>query len=227
MQWLRDRWIWVLLPYMVVVLYIDFIWSPDAVQLGSTERIFYFHMGSATVTMIAYTITAIASALYLIKRRRIYDIWAAASAEIGTAFTTMVLVTGTLWGKVAWGVWWTWDPRLTSTVILWVLFGGYLLLREWSDNPERRGVYSAILALIAFVDVPIDYMTIRWWNSIHPVVITTQGIQMAPKMIVAMFVSMAAAILIFIAWMSIRLRLLSVQADLTELKTRVREQLEG
>lgn len=227
MAWVRRHWVWLLLPYTILVFYVDFVWSPDDVRLGSSQRIFYFHMGSATVVAIAFTITAVASALYLLRRRPVYDRWAAASAELGTVFTTMVLVTGILWGRVAWGIWWTWDPRLTSTVILWVLFAAYLLLREWSDNPERRAVYSAVLALVAFADVPIDYMAVRWWNSIHPVVITAQGINMAPRMIVAMFLSMGAAIGIFAVWMAIRLRLLRAQETLAELKDEVRQRLQA
>ncbi|CAB1128983.1 putative Cytochrome c-type biogenesis protein CcmC, heme lyase for CcmE [Candidatus Hydrogenisulfobacillus filiaventi] len=214
----RDRWVWLLLPFMWLVLYVDFIWSPDDVTLGPTVRIFYFHMGSATVAGLAFTVTAVASALYLWRRRPVYDRWAAASAEIGTVFTAIVLASGILWGKAAWGIWWTWDPRLTSTVILWVLFGGYLLLREWSDNPERRARYSAVLALAAYVDVPIDYMTIRWWHSIHPVVITARGINMAPPMIAAMFLSMAALIGVYIVWMIIRLRLARAEALLNRIK---------
>jgi heme exporter protein C len=227
MAWLRRRWHWAVLPYTILTLYVDFLWSPDDVQLGPSQRIFYFHMGAATVVLVAFTVTAVASALYLIRRRPQYDRWAAASAEIGAVFTAMVLVTGVLWGRVAWGIWWTWDPRLTSTVILWVLFVAYLLLREWTDDPERRGVYSAVLALVAFVDVPVDYMAVRWWNSIHPVVITSQGIAMAPRMVVAMFMSMGAALYIYAIWMSIRLRLLRAQEALAVVQDVVRRRLEA
>lgn len=223
----RDRWVWPLLPVMIAALYLNFIWSPDDIQLGASQRIFYFHMGSATVAGIAFTVTFVASIGYLIKRRLEWDRWAAASAEIGTVFTSMVLISGILWGRAAWGVWWTWDPRLTSTVILWVLFAGYMLLREWTDHPDRRAVYAAVLAIIAFFDVPIDYMAIRWWNSIHPVVITAQGIAMSPRMIVAMFGSMIAFLYLFVVWMAMRLRLLRAEAGVAELKNHVRMRMEG
>ncbi|MCY0863777.1 MAG: cytochrome c biogenesis protein CcsA [Sulfobacillus sp.] len=214
----QDVWVWVLLPVMLAALYLNFVWSPDDAVLGPSQRIFYFHMGSATVAGIAFTITLVASIGYLVTRKPVYDVWAAASAEIGTIFTTMLLISGILWGRAAWGIWWTWDPRLTSTVILWVLFLAYLLIREWSDNRERRARYSAILAIIAYIDVPIDYMTIRWWHSIHPVVITSQGIQMAPRMIVAMFGSMIALSLVYIAWMAIRMRLMRAERGIEDLK---------
>lgn len=223
----RDWWIWPFLPLMWLALYLDFLWSPDDVQLGPSQRIFYFHMGAATVVLVAYTITLVASIGYLISRRLAWDRWAASSAEIGTVFTAMVLISGILWGRAAWGVWWTWDPRLTTTVILWVVFAGYLLLREWSDNPQRRALYSAVLAILAYVDVPVDYMAVRWWNSIHPVVITNQGVNMAPQMVVAMVVSMVAMLYLFGIWMAIRLRLMRAEAGVNELKNRWRTQLEG
>lgn len=223
----RDWWMWPFLPVMWVALYLDFLWSPDDALLGPSQRIFYFHMGAATVVLVAYTITLVASIGYLVTRRLAWDRWAASAAEIGTVFTAMVLITGILWGRAAWGVWWTWDPRLTTTVILWVLFAGYLLLREWSDNPQRRALYSAVLAILAYVDVPIDYMAVRWWNSIHPVVITSQGVNMAPSMVVAMVVSIVALLYLFGIWMAIRLRLMRAEAGVNELKNRWRTQLEG
>ncbi len=216
MKWLgeTDRWVWGLAPLMLFALYMDFLGSPDDVTLGASQRIFYFHMGAASVVLVAFTVTALASAGYLLTRQMRWDIWAAASAEIGTVFTAMVLLSGTLWGRVAWGIWWTWDPRLTSTLILWLIFAGYILLREGSDNPEKRAAYSAVLALVAYVDVPIDYMTIRWWHSIHPVVITAHGINMAPSMVAAMCVSMAAMLGLFAVWMVVRMRLLRASSML-------------
>lgn len=219
----KDWWAWPLLPVMVFALYLNFIWSPDDRVLGPSERIFYFHMGSATVMPIAYTVTLVASIGYLVTKKRGFDIWAAASAEIGTVFCAMVLISGTIWGRAVWGTWWTWDPTLTSTLILWVLFAGYMLLREWSDNPDRRATYSAVLAIVAFIDVPIDYMAVRWWNSIHPVVITAKGVNMAPRMVDAMLVSMVALLYLFVVWMAIRLRLLRAEYAVDDLKSRARQ----
>ena len=226
MDRIKDRWMWLVLPVMVVALYWDFIVSPDDRILGPSERIFYFHMGAATVAAAAFTITAIASAGYLMTHKPGWDIWAAAAAEIGTIFTTMLLISGVLWGRAAWGVWWTWDPRLTATAILWILFLGYLLIREWSEGRERRARYSAVLAIIAYIDVPIDYMTIRWWKSIHPVVLTSHGINMAPSMAVAMLISIAALSLVFIAWMAIRMRLMRAELNVQDLKNAIRAQIE-
>lgn len=218
----HDAWYWMLLPIMLLALYMDFIWTPDDRVLGASQRIFYFHMGAALVVAVAFSVTAAASAGYLLTRNLAWDVWAAASAEIGTVFTSMVMLSGTLWGRAAWGVWWTWDPRLTATLILWVLFAGYLLLRESSDNPARRAAYSAVLALVAFADVPVDYMAIRWWHSIHPVVITAHGVNMAPRMADAMVVSMIALAGLFLVWMVIRIRLLHAEMGIAAVKNAVR-----
>jgi heme exporter protein C len=209
--WQEDRWVWGMLPLMLFALYMDFLGSPDDRTLGASQRIFYFHMGAAAVVPVAVTISAAASAGYMFTRNWHWDIWAAASAEIGTVFTSMVLLSGTLWGRAAWGIWWTWDPRLTSTLILWMLFAGYLLLRESTDNIARQATYSAVLAIVAYIDVPVDYMAIRWWHSIHPVVITVHGMNMAPSMAEAMGVSIAAMLFLFGAWLVVRIRLLRAE----------------
>ncbi|MDA8205171.1 MAG: cytochrome c biogenesis protein CcsA [Thermaerobacter sp.] len=219
------RWWWVLLPGMIGVLYLDLLGSPDDALLGSSQRIFYVHMGAATVVAVAFTVTAAASVGYLVTGRLAWDRWAAASAEVGTLFTTMVLITGILWGRVAWGVWWTWDPRLTSTLILWVLFMGYLVMRDSAVTVERRARMSAVLALLCYLDVPLDYLTIRWWKSIHPVVITEHGINMARSMIVAMVASMVAMLFLYGAWVKLRVRLLAVEQEIEEKKAEVRIKL--
>jgi heme exporter protein C len=222
----RERWLWPMLPLFVVALYLNFLGTPDAKQLLSSERIFYFHMGSASAAGIAFLVAFIASIAYLRTRRRRWDAIAAASTEIGVILTTMVLVSGILWGKVAWGVWWTWDPRLTATVVMWVMFVAYLLLREWTDDPERRASYAAVLDIVAFFIVPLNYVGVRWLNTIHPFVITTSGIALPPSMQVAMFVSMAAFMYLYVAWMVVRVRLLEVESGLDALKDRLRTKLD-
>jgi heme exporter protein C len=219
-------WLWPMIPLWLAALYFNFIASPDDVTLLSSVRIFYFHMGSAVAMTVAYTITFVASILYLVKKRAVYDRWAVASAEVGTVLTAMVIISGTIWGRAAWGVWWTWDPKITSTVILWVLFVAYFLLREWTDSPEHRRTYSAVLAIVAFVDLPIVYMASRWWHSIHPVVITAQGFNMAPSMLPPMFISMVAFLYLMAAWLWIRLRQAEAEETLEAVKDRIRARLD-
>lgn len=222
------RWTFWLAGILTLVAgYCDFWASPDDVLLGASQRIFYIHMGAATAVALAFTVTAGASVLYLATRQIRFDWIAVCSAEIGMVFTSMLLMTGMLWGRVVWGVWWTWDPRLTATLILWVLFMGYLILRDNWSTPERRARISAVLALVFYADVPLDYMTIRWWKSIHPIVITSHGIAMAPAMAIAMAVSAAAMVALYAAWMDLRLELRATEDQLEAVKNTMRQQIHG
>ncbi len=207
----------------VVSGYFDFLKSPDDAWLGPSQRIFYVHMGAAFVVALAFTVACAASTLYLATRQLRFDRWACASAEVGMVFTSMLLTTGILWGKVVWGVWWTWDPRLTATLILWVLFWGYLLLRDGIRFREQRARVSAVLALVCYLDVPLDYMTIRWWKSIHPIVITAQGINMAPTMIGAMCLTSAAMVALYLSWVTVRVRLMGTEDILDDVKNGLRD----
>lgn len=141
---------------------------PDIVQ-GDKVRLLYVHPPLAWVAMLAYGLTAAASALYLWPRTRsrAFDHLAGASAEVGVVFTGLMIVTGSIWGKATWGVWWTWDPLLTSSALLFVLYLGYLALRRAPGDIHKRSRRSAIAALVAFVDVPIVQMSVEWWHSLH------------------------------------------------------------
>jgi heme exporter protein C len=161
---------------MLAALYMALVWAPDAANLLApaeryAQRIFYFHVNSAWLGFLAFIVAALVSALYLITRREKWDIWALASVEIGLAFFTMVLLSGPIWAKPTWNVWWTWDPRLTISTISWLLYVGYLMLRGAIDNPEKQARFAAVYALMAAISVPINWMAIRWWRTIHPAVI--------------------------------------------------------
>src|SRR5690606_25321239 len=106
-----------------------------------------------------------------------------AAAEIGIVFCTLVLLTGPLWAKPAWGTWWTWDPRLTTTLVLWLIYVAYIMLRGMLDDPSRRANISAVFGIVGFIDVPIVFMSIRWWRTIHPTVIEGDGLNLSPEMV--------------------------------------------
>ncbi len=142
--------------------------APTERTMGLIQRIFYFHVPSAWTGFVAFFIVFIASVAYLLKRAPKWDWLAVSAAEIGVAFFTVVLTTGPIWAKPVWGIWWTWDARLTSTFVLWVLYVSYLLLRTLIADPERRAVVSAVFSIFAFLDVPLVYMSIRWWRTQHP-----------------------------------------------------------
>ncbi|MEM7029714.1 MAG: cytochrome c biogenesis protein CcsA [Chloroflexota bacterium] len=161
---------------MVAALYMAFVFAPDAANLLTdverfSQRILYFHVGAAWVGFFAFFMTFIGGIMYLIRRKIFWDNFGNASVEIGLVFMTMVLVTGSIWAKPTWNVWWTWSPRLTISVIGWLLYVGYLMLRGAIDDPDRRARFSAVFGIVAFVSVPINFMAIRWWRDIHPAVV--------------------------------------------------------
>ncbi|HEY2550055.1 MAG TPA: cytochrome c biogenesis protein CcsA [Streptosporangiaceae bacterium] len=143
-----------------------FVVPPDAVQ-GDVARLLYVHVPAAWVMFLAFGVTFLASAAYLKTGRMQWDRVAAASAEIGVLFCVLTLVLGSLWGRPVWGTWWTWDPRLTTTAVLLLVYIGYLSLRKVADSPARRARWSAVIGVIGYIDVPIVHYSVVWWRSLH------------------------------------------------------------
>ncbi len=141
--------------------------APTEETMGDIQRIFYWHVPSAWTAFLLFFINFIASCIYLWRRNEVTDALALASAETGLVFCTVVLVTGPLWAKPVWGIWWTWDARLTTTLVLWLIYASYLLFRRFSEG-GRPQLIAAVLAIFGFLDVPIVYMSIRWWRTQHP-----------------------------------------------------------
>ena len=156
---------------MLLVLYLIFIWVPTERNLGVSQRIFYFHVPIAWVAFLAFFIVLVGSVGYLWKRTSKWDQLAYSAAEIGVLFTTLMLITGILWAKPVWGVWWTWDPRLTTSLILWLIYVAYLMLRSYSPRGDQGARYAAVLGIVGFIDVPIVYLSIVWWRTVHPQVL--------------------------------------------------------
>lgn len=161
---------------MIVALYMALIWAPDAANLTApaeryAQRIFYFHVPAAWVGFLAFIVAAVTAVIYLVTRNEKWDVWGLSSVEIGLAFFTMVMLSGPIWAKPTWNVWWTWDPRLTISTISWLLYIGYIMLRGAIDSPERQARFGAIYALIAALSIPLNWMAIRWWRTIHPAVV--------------------------------------------------------
>lgn len=205
---------------MLIAALMVFFYAPIEKTMGIPQKIFYFHVSSAWVGFLAFFVTFVSSIVYLVKRTEGSDRLAASSAELGLVFTTIVLVTGPIWGKVAWGAWWTWDPRLTTTLILWFLYAAYLVLRSGVATQAKR-VFSAVFGIIAFIDVPIVWVSIRWWRTIHPVVLRASGFDMAPEMVVTLLVSVAAFTLLFVHYLLVKYDLEDLSSRLDELQTRM------
>src|SRR5207248_7840714 len=164
--------------------YSSFFIAPTDAKQGLIYRILFLHVASAWTGLTAFFISFIANVLYVLRRQRRWDWLGVASGEVGLAFTTAVLVTGPIWARPVWGIWWTWDWRLTLTFVLWLLYISYLLLRTLVEDPDRRALISAIYGIFAFLDVPLVYGSIRWWRTQHPqpVIMGGSGSGLEPTM---------------------------------------------
>ena len=145
-----------------------FFYVPTERVMGIVQRIFYFHVPLALVGFLSFFIVFIASILYLVKRSEKWDRRAQAAAEVGVVFLTGAIISGAIWAKPVWGTWWTWDPKLTTTFILWVIYIGYLMVRNLAPSRGQAARYSAVIGIIGAIDIPIVYMASEWWRTLHP-----------------------------------------------------------
>jgi heme exporter protein C len=206
-----------------VAIAMVFLYAPIEKVMGPVQKIFYFHVAAAWVGLIlAFGVVFVASIAYLKTRKRSWDILAHASAEIGVIFTTIVLVTGPIWGKAAWNTYWTWDPRLTTTLVLWFIYIAYLVLRGSSEGSEKKARFAAVFGIIGFVDVPLVFMSIHWWRTIHPVLITANKINMTPEMIQTMIVSVVAFTFLYLFYLGQRVQLEETRDEIADLKEHLR-----
>jgi heme exporter protein C len=182
--------------------YASFFIAPEERTMGVIQRIFYFHVASAWAGFTAFFLCFVGNLLYVWKRAQKYDWLAVSGAEVGLAFTTVVLITGPIWAHPVWGIWWTWDARLTSTFVLWLLYVSYLLLRTLVEEPDRRALLSSLFGIFAFIDVPLVFGAIRWWRTQHPqpVIAGGQGSGLEPTMKAVFFFS-AFAMHVFMAFL--------------------------
>ena len=206
--------------WLLVATYLIFLYAPQEMTMGEVQRIFYIHVPAAWTAFLAYFILFGASVAYLWKRSPGADALAQACGEVGFTFCTVVLVTGPLWAKPVWGIWWTWDARLTSTFVLWLLFVSYLMLRSYVLNPGRAATLAAVVAIIGFVDVPIVYMSIRWWRTQHPqpVIGGGEGSGLDASMWLTLLVSCGAFLCLFSYLVRQRLMLAELRRGLSTLR---------
>ncbi|PZN07205.1 MAG: cytochrome C assembly protein [Bacillota bacterium] len=203
----------------VTALYMALRYAPPERFMGNVQRIFYFHVAAAWVGFLAFTIVFIASLAYLRRSEERWDRLAAAAAELGVLFTTITLLMGSLWARAVWGVWWTWDPKLTTTLILWFLYAGYLLVRAAVDDRRQRGRFAAVLGVVGFLNVPVVYMSSVWWTSIHPVLRNQAEMTLAPAMRAALQAAVVAFTLLFVVLLVLRVRLARLADAVGELRT--------
>ena len=176
---------------MAAALYMALVGAPRERTMGDLQRIFYFHVSAGITGMTAFGVNFVASLAYMARKTRWWDHLALSAAEVGVMFLGMVLVTGPIWAKPVWLVWWTWSPRLTSSLVLCLLYLAYLLLRQYIEDPERRATISAVFGIVAFLDTPLVWFSIRWWRDLHPSPMLETG-GLAPSMRPAFWISWAA-----------------------------------
>lgn len=211
---LKIRWIGACLGIlgvglMILVHWMVFFWVPTERSQGVVQRIFYIHLPAAVTAFLAFGIVAVFSALYLRRKDVRFDMAALSAAEGGMVYTVIVLLTGPLWGRVAWGAWWVWDPKLTLTLLLWFIYLGYFLVRASTGNSDRGKRFAAVLGIVGVLDIPLIYFSVVWFRSMHPgpVVMRDDGPSIEPEMLTTLFTGFAASGLLFLSLLLFRYRL--------------------
>lgn len=187
------------------------LYAPIEQSMGLVQKIFYLHLPLAWWALISFFLVFLASIAYLWKRRSTFDYLAGAAAEIGVLFSILALLTGSLWARSAWNTWWTWDPRLSTTLIMCFVYCAYLILRGSQIGGERRADLCAVLGIVAFLDVPLVFLSARLWRSIHPAVVASSSGGMEPEMWLTVIIAVLAwgglfSLLLFYRWEQLKIR---------------------
>lgn len=198
--------------------YLALFWAPPDVNQGDVMRIMYVHVPAVTDAYLGFFLTLVGSVMYLWKRDLRWDRLAAAGAELGVLFTALTLAAGSIWAKPTWGVWWTWDPRLTTTAILFVIYVGYLMVRTLQPDPFARARQAAVIGFVGFVDIPIIHQSVTWWRSLHqsssfPLL---KDPLIDDRMEVALLVNLLAFLVVFLFLLGLRLRLARLEQERDE-----------
>jgi heme exporter protein C len=196
--------------------------APDEKTMHAIQRIFYFHVPSAICSFVAFFIVFVANFAYLATRKPKWDWLGVAGAEVGVVCCTIVLITGPIWAHPVWGIWWTWDARLTSTFVMWLLYMAYLLLRGFLDDPQRKAMFSAVFGIFAFLDVPLVYFSNRLWRTQHPqpVILGGSNSGLDPMMGKVLLISFVAVLCIAAVLIADRYRLEQLRSEFDELRFR-------
>jgi heme exporter protein C len=227
---------------MAILLYMVFFFAPDEITMGNVQRIFYFHVGPAWTAAVTFLVALVTGVLYLRRPSKRLDIISLASVEIGIVFTTMTIVSGSVWGRPAWNTFWIWSPRLTSITVMWLVYVAYLMLRGAIEDEDRRGRFAAVYVIAAFITVIMTYISVRLLRDIHPVVFggtleTAQGAEEglqefatgldSARMGITLTVSVITFTMIYLAILANRIHLQRMVDEAASLKSRVIARLQG
>jgi len=199
-----------------------FVFVPTEANQGVIQRIFYFHVPVAWVAFFAFFVTFAAGIMYLAKRNPFWDMLACISAEIGLIFTTLVLITGSIWGRSFWGIWWTWDARLTSSLVLWLIYIAYFIIRAYISEEEHKARFAAVVGIIGFVDVPIVALAIQLAPTTHPEAGIFQG-GVKGLMLVTLLLSISAFTALYVLFMAVGISIKKDERDLAGIKEAMKE----
>lgn len=211
------------LLFILLGLYFGLLKAPPDANQGDVQRIMYLHIPSILTAYLAFFIVFVGSCLYLWKEERRDDILAHSAAEVGVLFTALTIIEGSIWGKPTWGVWWTWDARLTLTALLLLIFVGYLMLRSLIEDQNRSAVCGAVLGIIGFLDIPLIHMSVYWWRTLHqpPSILRPDKApwdNIHPDMLWALGINFMAFLFLFFYLLSLRFRVGEAEEELKRLK---------
>lgn len=209
--------LWLGLALMVSALYLVFVYVRTETEMGIVQRIFYLMVPMGWLALLSFLIIFIASILYLTKRGRKWDVLAHSAAELGFIATTLTLTVGILWMRPIWGVWWTWEPRLTATLVLWFIYIAYLMVRSFASEESRGARFAAVVGIIGFIDVPIIGMATTLWRVIHPPMLIFQG-GLAPDMLLTLVFNVAAFTALYLLLLMQKVALRSDDIEVERLK---------
>ncbi len=202
---------------MMVSLYLVFVFVPTEKEMGIVQRIFYLMVPSAWVALLSFLVVFSGSILYLAKRESKWDILAHSAAEIGLAFTSLTLIVGSIWARPIWGVWWTWEARLTATLVLWFIYLTYFIVPSMVTEESRGARFAAVVGIIGFVDIPIVILATTLWRGLHPAPIIFQG-GIAPPMLLTLLVGVVAFTTLYSILLMLRVSLKTDEVEIRRLK---------
>lgn len=201
-----------------------FLYAPVEAVMGMVQKVFYFHVASTWTGMLGFLVAMVSGILYLRSKDSKWDVVGLAGVEIGMFFTLIGIITGSIWARPIWNTWWTWDPRLTTTTIMELIYAAYLMLRQGIEEPEKRARFGAVYAIVGFITVPMTFLSIRFFRTIHPVVIggsdpsSTGAFDMTPAMLQTFLFSLLTYTFVFATLLWHRVRLGKLAEKVEQLK---------
>lgn len=212
---------WLVWAAITASMYLGFIYAPPERTMGDVQRIMYFHVAAAWNAFLAFFVVGAAAVMFLRSGERGWSRLVYASAEIGVFFTSLCIIGGSVWARAVWNVWWTWDPRITTTALLWFVYVGLLVVRGAAEGDVARERLAAIIGIVGCFVVPIVYFSDLWWVGLHPELITLHGFGMPPRMVVALLFSFAAFTILYLWLLGRRLRLVALAEEVAALRERL------